>query len=61
MAERIAAHTGQTQEQVLEDFDRDHWFTAEEALAYGMVDAVVDHRSQLRSLSYGTKSAARVS
>ncbi|MGH8998806.1 MAG: ClpP family protease [Acidimicrobiia bacterium] len=47
MAERIAFHTGKTAEVVLADFDRDRWFTAEEACAYGMVDAVVDHRSDL--------------
>jgi ATP-dependent Clp protease protease subunit len=56
MAERIAAHTGQTKERVLDDFDRDHWFTAEEALAYGMVDAVVDHRSQLPHSEHGGAS-----
>src|SRR6266545_2062004 len=47
MAERIAVHTGQPQERIVEDFDRDRWFTATEALEYGMVDAVLDHRSQL--------------
>ena len=40
MAELIAQHTGQTLEQVEKDSDRDRWFTAEEALAYGFVDHV---------------------
>ncbi|WP_181780991.1 ClpP family protease [Pseudonocardia pini] len=41
MAALIAEHTGQTTEQILADFDRDRWFTAQEALAYGFVDHVV--------------------
>ena len=40
MAELIAGHTGQTLEQVEKDSDRDRWFTAEEAMAYGFVDHV---------------------
>ena len=49
MAERIAFHTGQPEERIVADFDRDRWFTAEGALDYGMIDAVLDHRSQLPS------------
>jgi ATP-dependent Clp protease protease subunit len=40
MAERIAYHTGQTQEQIEKDSDRDRWFSAEEAKDYGFVDHV---------------------
>jgi ATP-dependent Clp protease protease subunit len=40
MAELIAQHTGQPLEQIEADSDRDRWFTAEEALAYGFVDHV---------------------
>ncbi|MDH4143922.1 MAG: ATP-dependent Clp protease proteolytic subunit [Acidimicrobiia bacterium] len=40
MAERIAFHTGQTVDQVEADSDRDRWFSAEEALEYGMIDQV---------------------
>jgi len=50
MAERIAFHTGQSEERIVADFDRDRWFNAAEAQEYGMIDAVLDHRSQLRSL-----------
>ena len=39
--EIIAKHSGQPFEQVEKDSDRDHWFTAEEALAYGMIDEVL--------------------
>jgi len=41
MAERIAQHTGQTVERIEEDSDRDRWFTADEAQAYGFVDQVI--------------------
>ena len=58
MAERIAFHSGQPEERIVADFDRDRWFTAEEAREYGMIDGVLDSRSQLRSLG---KSAARLS
>ena len=36
-----AQHTGQSVEQIERDSDRDRWFTAEEARAYGLVDHVV--------------------
>ena len=39
--EIISLHSGQPFEQVEKDSDRDHWFTAEEALAYGMIDEVL--------------------
>ncbi len=38
----IAEDTGQPVERVEEDSRRDRWFTAQEALEYGFVDAVVD-------------------
>jgi ATP-dependent Clp protease protease subunit len=37
----IAQHTGQTVEQIEIDSDRDRWFNAEEALAYGFVDHIL--------------------
>lgn len=39
--EIIAEHSGQTFERVHADSDRDHWFTAQEALEYGMIDEVL--------------------
>ncbi|MEU0839251.1 ATP-dependent Clp protease proteolytic subunit [Streptomyces sp. NPDC005962] len=41
MAELTAFHTGQTVEQITRDSDRDRWFSAEEAKAYGLVDDVM--------------------
>jgi ATP-dependent Clp protease protease subunit len=45
MAELIAQHTGQTLDQIEKDSDRDRWFTAEAARAYGFVDHVVERAS----------------
>mgnify|MGYP001736078951 FL=1 len=42
LASITAARTGKTVEQVEADGDRDHWFTAQEALEYGFVDRVID-------------------
>jgi ATP-dependent Clp protease protease subunit len=47
MAERIAAHTKQSIEQIETDSDRDRWFTAEEAKEYGFVDHVVTFAKQV--------------
>ncbi|MCU1496832.1 MAG: Endopeptidase Clp [Acidimicrobiales bacterium] len=47
MAERIAAHSGQTVEQIEADSERDRWFTAEQAKDYGIIDDVKTHRSDL--------------
>ena len=41
MAQLIAEHTGQSVEQVQADSDRDRWFTADQALDYGLVDQVI--------------------
>ena len=42
LADITASRTGKTVEQVEADGDRDHWFTAQEALEYGFVDRVID-------------------
>jgi ATP-dependent Clp protease, protease subunit len=47
MAELIAGHTGQTVEKITTDFDRDRWFSAQEALEYGFVDHVISRAGQL--------------
>ena len=49
MAERIALHTGQTVDQIELDFDRDRWFTAQEAKDYGMIDQVIERSRQVAS------------
>ena len=47
MSGLIAEHTGQTVEQIEADSDRDRWFTAEQALAYGFIDHVYERAAQL--------------
>ncbi len=47
MAELTAEHTGQPVERIVADGDRDRWFTAQEALAYGMVDDVIGARARV--------------
>ena len=42
--EILAKHTGQDLEKVEKDTDRDYFMTAEEALAYGIVDKIIEHR-----------------
>lgn len=37
----ISEHSGQSFKKVEKDSDRDYWMTAQEALAYGMVDSVL--------------------
>ena len=39
--EIIATHTGQANDKVWADSDRDYWMTAQEAKDYGMVDEVL--------------------
>ncbi len=38
----LAENCGKKFEEVMRDFDRDYWMDAKEALAYGIVDKVVD-------------------
>jgi ATP-dependent Clp protease protease subunit len=39
--EILAARTGKSLDQIALDTDRDNWMTAEEAVAYGLIDEVV--------------------
>jgi ATP-dependent Clp protease, protease subunit len=41
MIELTSQHTGQPQERVERDSDRDHWFSAEEAKDYGLIDDII--------------------
>ncbi|MBO5492352.1 MAG: ATP-dependent Clp endopeptidase proteolytic subunit ClpP [Pyramidobacter sp.] len=40
----LVSHTGQSMKKVKADSDRDFWMSAPEALAYGIVDKVIDKR-----------------
>ena len=47
LAQITASRTGKSVEQVEADGDRDHWFTAQEALEYGFVDQVIDSPQEI--------------
>ena len=42
--EELAANTGQPIEVIEKDTDRDNWMSADEAVAYGLIDSVVRNR-----------------
>ena len=48
MAELTAHHTGQPLEKIQADAERDRWFTASEAVEYGLVDTVISKRGEIR-------------
>lgn len=43
----LAKHTGKSVEQIERDSDRDNYMSAEESVAYGLVDKVLESRKQL--------------
>ena len=43
----LGRHTGQPVERVERDFERDRWFSAEEARRYGLIDAVLEAHAGL--------------
>jgi ATP-dependent Clp protease protease subunit len=47
MAELTAHHTGQPLEKIQADAERDRWFTASEAVEYGLVDRVINKRGEI--------------
>ncbi|MBH53223.1 MAG: ATP-dependent Clp protease proteolytic subunit [Opitutaceae bacterium] len=47
----IAKHTGKTESQIEKDSDRDYYMTAEEAKEYGIVDNVIEARSEVERAS----------
>ncbi|WP_282921345.1 ATP-dependent Clp protease proteolytic subunit [Mobiluncus massiliensis] len=53
LAQITADRTGHTLEEITRDADRDHWFTAQEALEYGFIDAVVENAAAVQSSKKG--------
>ncbi len=43
----IARETGQTLEQIERDTDRNHWMGAKEAIAYGMVNKIIENATEI--------------
>jgi ATP-dependent Clp protease protease subunit len=40
----LAERTGQPLEKIAKDMERDYWMSAEETMAYGLVDQVIAQR-----------------
>jgi ATP-dependent Clp protease, protease subunit len=57
----LAKHTGKTVEEVEHDSDRDNYMTAEESVAYGLVDKVLESRKQLPTPSPPSRKNSRTS
>jgi len=45
----LAKHTGQTVEQIQKDTDRDNFMNGTEAVAYGLIDSVLDRRPEQKA------------
>ena len=57
MTSLTAQHTGQPLDRIEQDSLRDRWFTAEEALAYGFIDHVVEQLDDVRPVVAGRRKA----
>lgn len=44
--EKIHQHTGQPVDRIKQDIERDHWFSAAEAKAYGLIDQVLSPQAE---------------
>ena len=47
LTELLAKHTGKSVDEVMQDCDRDNFMSAEEALAYGLIDRVITSRDEI--------------
>jgi len=43
----LAENTGRPLEEIAADTDRDNWMSAEEAMAYGLIDQVITNRKEM--------------
>jgi ATP-dependent Clp protease protease subunit len=55
MNDLFAKHTGQTPEKIEQDVDRDRFMSAEEALEYGIIDKVIQAKSEVDGSGGGAK------
>jgi ATP-dependent Clp protease protease subunit len=56
--EIYARHTGQSVERIHDDAERDRFFSADEAVEYGLVDSIIEHRKiQRRTAGFGAAEA----
>jgi ATP-dependent Clp protease, protease subunit len=56
MTRLTARHTGQSEERIRQDGQRDHWFSAEEALDYGFIDHIVERVDDVRPIVTGQRA-----
>jgi ATP-dependent Clp protease protease subunit len=54
----IATHTGKDIKQIRKDADRDNYMSAEEAIAYGLVDKILERSSDIKSTATDEKSSS---
>jgi len=47
----MAEHTGRTPEEIAKDTERDNFMTAEQAKKYGMIDTILENRSNLMAVA----------
>jgi len=57
MAEIIAHHSGRPIDEVERDIDRDYYMTADEAMAYGLIDEVLEPRRGVAAPTSETAAA----
>ena len=44
LEEILAAHTNQPLDKIIKDTDRDYFMSSQEAVEYGLIDRVIEHR-----------------
>jgi len=49
IAKTIAQATGNSLEKVMLDIERDHWLSADEAVDYGLISRIIEHRNELHA------------
>jgi len=49
MNEIMARHTGQKVETIEKDFERDNFMSSEQAVKYGLIDTVLEQRTEMRT------------
>ena len=52
----LSENTGQPYETIVKDTERDNWLTAQEALEYGLIDKVMENRSEERRVGKECRS-----
>ena len=50
--ELLGKHTGQPLERIEREFERDRWFSAQEAQRYGIVDTVVAQPGAIKPMQH---------